>query len=68
VVTGVRGSGKTTMLRQRIWQLIESGVHRENILYLDLSDDRLYWLRSENPDLINQPDPRSAYPNTVLTR
>ncbi|MEE4602303.1 MAG: ATP-binding protein [Desulfobacteraceae bacterium] len=52
VITGVRGSGKTTLLRQRIRQLIESGVHRENILYLKLADDRLYWLRHENPDLI----------------
>lgn len=52
VVTGVRESGKTTLLRQRIRQLIESGVPRENILYLDLADDRLYWLRHENPDLI----------------
>jgi predicted AAA+ superfamily ATPase len=52
VVTGVRGIGKTTFLRQRIWQLVESGVPRENILYLDLNDDRLYWLRHENPDLI----------------
>jgi len=52
VVTGVSGSGKTTLLRQRIRQLIESGVPRENILYLDLADDRLYWLRHENPDLI----------------
>lgn len=52
VVTGVRGSGKTTLLRQRFRQLIESGVHHENILYLDLADDRLYWLRHENPDLI----------------
>jgi hypothetical protein len=24
----------------------------ENILSLDLADDRLYWLRHENPDLI----------------
>lgn len=52
VVTGVWGSGKTTLLRHRIQQLIESGVPRENILYLDLADDRLYWLRHENPDLI----------------
>jgi hypothetical protein len=52
VVTGVRGSGKTTLLRQRIRQLIEGGVPRESILYLDLADDRLYWLRHENPDLI----------------
>ena len=52
VVTGVRGSGKTTLLCQRIRQLIESGVPRENILYLDLADDRLYWLRHENPDQI----------------
>jgi len=52
MVTGVRGSGKTTLLRQRIRQLVEGGVPRENILYLDLVDDRLYWLRHENPDLI----------------
>jgi predicted AAA+ superfamily ATPase len=52
VVTGVRGSGKTTLLRQRIRQLIEGGVPRENILYLDLADDRLYWLRHENQDII----------------
>ena len=52
VITGVRGSGKTTLLRQRIRQLVEGGVPRENILYLDLADDRLYWLRHENPDLI----------------
>lgn len=52
VVTGVRGSGMTTLLRQRIRELIESGVHREDILYLDLADDRLYWLRHENPDII----------------
>ena len=52
VITGVRGSGKTALLRQRIQQLIENGVSREKILYLDLADDRLYWLRHENPDLI----------------
>ncbi len=52
VVTGVRGSGKTTLLHQRIRQLVESGVPRENILYPDLADDRLYWLRHGNPDLI----------------
>lgn len=55
VVTGVRGSGKTTLLRQRIRQLIKSGVPPENILYLDLADDRLYWLRHENPDQILEP-------------
>ena len=52
LVTGVRGSGKTTLLRQRIRQLIGNSVPPENILYLDLADDRLYWLRHENPDLI----------------
>ncbi len=52
VVTGVRGSGKTTLLRQRIRQLIDGGVPRENILFFNLADDRLYWLRHENPDLI----------------
>jgi predicted AAA+ superfamily ATPase len=32
--------------------LVESGVPRENLLYLNLADDRLYSLRHENPDLI----------------
>ncbi len=40
------------MLRLRIRQLVEGGVPRENILYLDLTDDRLCWLRHENPDII----------------
>ncbi|MFU8832217.1 MAG: ATP-binding protein [Wenzhouxiangella sp.] len=52
VVIGVRGSGKTTLLRQRIRQLVKSGVPRENILFLNLADDRLYWLRHENQDII----------------
>ncbi len=52
VVNGVRGSGKTSLLRQRIRQLVESGVPVEDILSLDLADDRLYWLRHENPDII----------------
>lgn len=52
VVTSVKGSGKTTLLRQRIRQLIESGVPVEDILYLNLADDRLYWLRHENQDII----------------
>ncbi len=52
VVTGVRGSGKTTLLRKRIRQMIERGVPRENIFYLNLADDRLYWLRHENQDLL----------------
>jgi predicted AAA+ superfamily ATPase len=52
LVSGVQGSGKTTLLLQRIRQLIEGGVRRDNILYLNLADDRLHWLRQENPDLI----------------
>jgi len=39
------------LFRQRIRQLIESGVPVENILHLDLADDRLYWLRHETPDI-----------------
>lgn len=50
VVTGVTGSGKTILLRQRIRQLIESGIPRENILSLNLSDDRLYWFRAPSAE------------------
>lgn len=52
MISGVKGSGKTTLLRQRIRQRIESGVPRENILHLNLADDRLHWLRHENLALI----------------
>jgi hypothetical protein len=54
VCIGVRRSGKSTYLCQVIQRLIESGVSRQNILYLNFFDDRLHALRQENLGLITE--------------
>ncbi|MDR1125568.1 MAG: ATP-binding protein [Deltaproteobacteria bacterium] len=41
ICIGVRRSGKSTYLHQRMQQLVEAGVARQNILYLNFFDDRL---------------------------
>ena len=45
VCIGVRRSGKSTYLFQMIKGLLDNGVSRENILYLNFFDDRLHNLR-----------------------
>ena len=52
VCIGVRRSGKSTYLHQRIQRLLDSGVSRRNILYLNFFDDRLHPLRHENLGVI----------------
>lgn len=52
VCIGVRRSGKSTYLFQIIRRLVDSGVSRTNILYLNFFDDRLHDLRSNNLGLI----------------
>lgn len=52
VCIGVRRSGKSTFLFQLIQGLLDSGVSRENILYLNFFDDRLHNLQHENLALI----------------
>lgn len=42
IFMGVRRSGKSTFLFQRINRLLEGGVQRSNILYLNFFDDRLH--------------------------
>ena len=51
---GVRRSGKSTYLYQRIQQLIDSGVPRQNILYLNFFDDRIHNLRHESLGVISE--------------
>ena len=41
VVIGMRRSGKTYLLYQEIQRLLDSGVAREHILYINFEDDRL---------------------------
>ncbi len=45
VCIGVRRGGKSTYLYQVIARLLEQGVARQNILYLNFFDDRLHHLR-----------------------
>jgi predicted AAA+ superfamily ATPase len=52
VCIGVRRCGKSTYLFQLIERLVQDGVPRENILYLNLFDDRLHNLRHDNLGLI----------------
>jgi predicted AAA+ superfamily ATPase len=48
VVVGMRRSGKTWYLFQRIQELEAAGVGRDRILYLNLEDDRLAPLKAED--------------------
>jgi len=52
VCIGVRRSGKSTYLFQCIRSLLDNGVPRQNILYLNFFDDRLHALRRDNLGLI----------------
>jgi predicted AAA+ superfamily ATPase len=54
ICIGVRRSGKSTYLFQIIQRLLDKGVPRENILYLNFFDDRLYNLREEGLGLITE--------------
>ena len=54
VCIGVRRSGKSTYLFQIIQRLLDDGVPRENILYLNFFDDRLHNLRQEGLGLITE--------------
>ena len=54
VCIGVRRSGKSTYLFQVIKRLLEDGVPRENILYLNFFDDRLHNLNQVGLGLITE--------------
>jgi len=54
VCIGVRRSGKSTYLFQVIERLVEGGVPRTHILYLNFFDDRLHALRQSRLGLITE--------------
>jgi len=54
VLIGVRRGGKSTYLFQLMQRLLDDGVRRENILYLNFFDDRLHDLRREGLGLITE--------------
>jgi hypothetical protein len=49
---GVRRSGKSTFMFQLMQRLLDSGVARQNILYLNFFDDRLHGLQHERLGVI----------------
>jgi predicted AAA+ superfamily ATPase len=52
VCIGVRRSGKSTFLFQLMQRLLDKGVPRQNILYLNFFDDRLHNLQHEGLGVI----------------
>ena len=54
VCIGVRRSGKSTYLFQVIERLLDDGVPRENILYLNFFDDLLHNLHQAGLGLITE--------------
>lgn len=49
---GVRRCGKSTFLFQLMQKLVDAGVRRQNLLYLNFFDDRLHGLQQRDPGLI----------------
>lgn len=64
-VTGIRRCGKSSLLGLAINQLLQSGVTREQILYIGFDDERLISLKAENLDIILQ-SYREMYPEQSL--
>lgn len=66
VCIGVRRSGKSTYMFQVIQRLLDSGVSRQNILFLNFFDDRLHSLRHDSLSVITEayfslfPDKKNA--------
>lgn len=52
ICIGVRRSGKSTLMLQIIQRLLDKGVSRQNLLYLNFFDDRLHNLQETGPGLI----------------
>jgi len=51
---GVRRCGKSTFMFQLMQKLLDEGVLRQNILYLNFFDDRLYGLQRDSLALITE--------------
>ncbi len=52
ICIGVRRSGKSTCMFQRIQQLLDNGVPKQNILYLNFFDDRLHPLQRNGLSIV----------------
>jgi uncharacterized protein len=47
VITGIRRSGKSTLLKQIIDELKESGVNKEKIIYINFEDIEMSFIKNE---------------------
>lgn len=52
VCIGVRRCGKSTFMFQRIQKLLDSGIARQNIFYLNFFDDRLHDLEQQGLTIV----------------
>ena len=52
ICIGVRRSGKSTCMFQRIQRLLDDGVSKENVLYLNFFDDRLHQLQRDGLSVV----------------
>ena len=52
VCIGPRRAGKSTFLFQQVQKLLDRGVPRDNVLYLNFFDDRLHHLQHEGPGVV----------------
>jgi predicted AAA+ superfamily ATPase len=54
ICIGVRRGGKSTFMVQRIQDLLDKGVERRNILYINFFDDRLHALQHDGCNSITE--------------
>lgn len=64
---GARRTGKTFMLFKTMDEIVQSGVERNRILYLNFEDDRLYPVEADQLDLILKAH-RELYPDTAESK
>ena len=59
LLRGIRRSGKTSLFYHTMQRLEAGGSAREQIVHVNLEDDRLYPIRADELDLAAQRFPRS---------
>jgi predicted AAA+ superfamily ATPase len=63
IVTGMRRTGKTFRIYQRINELMAQGINKKRLLYLNFDDERLFGFKTEDfrliPDIFYQAFPEN---------
>ena len=66
-LAGVRRSGKTFLFFHTLQRLVDQGIPRSRLIYLNFEDDRLQPLRAEDLDLVLRIH-RELFPETIHQR